>query len=87
MQTQETQAVASQTKFRWILRWDSYQKKYRVFERAWCRGVWGQGGYAAKFTLAIRPRVIGFKGTKEEWWLSILGTHWHYRRHYGSASA
>lgn len=73
-------------KFRLILRWDDYQKKYRVFELAWCRGVYAKGGYTAKLTLAICPRILGFKGSSQEWWFSFLGAQWHYRRYYGSAT-
>lgn len=76
----------SPIKMRWILRWDSYQRKYRVLEFNWYRGTYGKGGYAARLTLSIRPRLLGYKQISDEWWLSLPGIQWHYNRHYGSAS-
>lgn len=70
---------------KWVGRWDSDAKFLRLFRFVWRRGTPGLpgGGYSAKFSVALRPRVFQWCREWHEWSLTICGVRLHYLRSYG----
>ncbi len=71
-------------KFKPVFRYDSSQKKLRLFRFLWTRGTVGDGlGYSAKLSFALTPKLYGFKRNLFDWRATFLGVQVHRLRAYG----
>lgn len=71
-------------KFKSVFRYDSSQRKLRLFRLLWQSGVLGTiGWYSAKLSFALVPRFIGFEREYFGWRLTFLGLHLHHLKAYG----
>lgn len=70
---------------RYIGRWDSTQKLFRLARFVWQRGTVGDGsgGYSAKFTVGLTPRLFCFGREYAGWRLALCGLRLGYQRSYG----
>jgi len=76
-------------RMRWIGRYDRRARIFRMVRVTWTRGRVGDGrGYSAKLSLALCPRIIGWRRTSyPEWMLTAVGLRLHYQRSYGGNHA
>lgn len=70
-----------------VMRWDSIQRKLRLFRLVWNRGDVGGGGYSVKFSVALRPQLFSFWEDWREWQLTLLGVSLHKQVSYGGIFA
>jgi len=73
-----------------ILRKDYPQGFFRLLRIVWVRGTVGipDGGYSAKLTLAVWPKLVGWERLcSTDWSLTLLGLRIHYSRSYGGIFA
>lgn len=76
-------------RFKPVMRWDRRERVYRLFRIMWVHGRVGDGngGYSAKLSAALTPRVVGFRrGSmhRPDWTVIVLGLRFHYQRAYGA---
>lgn len=77
------------TRYRCFLKlfvtWSPRERVLRLGRLVWCRGVPGLpgGGYSAKFSWALTPRLLSWRRGWHEWHLVFAGLRLHYRRSYG----
>lgn len=74
-------------RFKRVLRLDTIQRHYRLFRVMWERGRPGFGGYSAKFSVALTPRLLLFTRQPNGWLVTVLGVRLHYARSYGGRFA
>lgn len=77
-------------RFKSILRYDEIQRHFRLFRLLWERGEVGKpgGGYSAKLSVAVEPKLFRFeKGVTHVWLLTLLGVRVGYARSYGGIFA
>ena len=72
-------------KFKRIMRWDSREKKLRLFRIIWNRGEVGDGkGFSACFSVALVRKLFKFDTTiYDQVRVVIFGLSLHYMRSYG----
>lgn len=73
-------------KLKTVFRWSNHQRMFRLFRVCWTRGTVGVpgGGYSAKLTVALAPRLFRFGDPWcDGWSLTLLGIRIHYIRSYG----
>jgi hypothetical protein len=68
--------------FKWVNVYDPSLTMFRVCRLVWTRGKWGEGGYDACLSLALRPALFSFHREYEAWLLTICGVRLHYKRSY-----
>ena len=68
-----------------VMRYDRTLKMVRLLRLEWYTGTYGKGGYATKFSVALRPSLFSFHREHEAWLCTILGVRLHYQRNYGVA--
>lgn len=67
-----------------VMRWDSTQRKLRLFRLMWRRGIVGDGkGYSAKAAVSVTPRLFGFVRDFDGWRLTLLGVQVHHVKSWG----
>lgn len=76
-----------------VMRLDTIQRHFRLFRLMWERGIvgFGNGGYSAKLSIAVEPKLfrkepaknLGFNG----WLVTVFGVRVHYERSYGGIYA
>jgi hypothetical protein len=78
-------ATIHRVKFRWIMRWDSDQRRLRIARLLWNRGVWGMKDadgrcvpYSFALTLAIRPAWFSFGSEHGQVRITIAGIAINY---------
>lgn len=71
-------------KIKSIFRYDSVQGKLRLFRVMWDVGVVGDGqGYSRKIAVSVRPKLLGFSRSADEWRLMLLGVDVHSVKSFG----
>ena len=64
--------------------WDQRALVLRLGRLVWARGKMMHGGYTAKLSLALTPRLFQFsREWKYSFCLTLLGVRLHYERSYG----
>lgn len=68
-----------------IMRYDSTQKKLRLFRLLWQRGTSGLpgGGYSAKLSVSLVPRIFGWVRELSGWRLTLAGFQVHHLKSFG----
>lgn len=67
-----------------VLRTDPNAMLFRLFRWTWNRGQVGDGkGYSCKLSVALAPRLFGFRREHEGWILTMLGIRVHFAKSYG----
>lgn len=66
-----------------FVRWDERAKLLRLGRLVWARGKMMHGGWTAKLSLALTPRIVQFRRDWSEWQVTLLGVRLHYQRSYG----
>lgn len=66
-----------------VFRFDSSQCKLRLFRLLWSRGQLGHGGYSAKLSVSLVPKLIGLRLSIFGWRFTIAGIQLHHLRAYG----
>ena len=54
-------------KFANVMRYDPSLKMVRLFRVEWYTGRYGEGGYATRFSVALRPAIFSFHREHEAW--------------------
>jgi hypothetical protein len=73
-------------RLRWVFRRDEIQRHFRIARIVWERGVPGLpgGGYSAKLSIALTPRLFLWERDEGHVWLLVLfGLRVGYTRSYG----
>lgn len=66
--------------------WCPRNRVLRLGRLVWARGQLMKGGYTAKLSLALTPKLFHFsREWKYSFWLVLLGVRLHYERSYGGA--
>lgn len=66
-----------------VCRWSATEKLLRLVRVVWARGHVGFGGYSAKVSLGLTPKLFHFRRGWNEFHLTLLGVRLHYLRSYG----
>lgn len=71
--------------FKRVMRYDPTQKKLRLFRLLWRHGVPGLpgGGYSAKLSVSLVPRIVGWSREYFGWRLTLAGVQVHHLKAYG----
>lgn len=72
-------------KFAKVMRYDPSLKMVRLLRVEWYTGRYGEGGYATRFSVALRPAIFSFHREHEAWLCTVLGIRLHVQRNYGVA--
>lgn len=73
-----------------VFRRDEIQRHFRLFRVLWERGEvgFGNGGYSAKLSVALTPRLWGFsRNESHDLLITVLGLRVGYTRSYGGIFA
>lgn len=71
-----------------VFRADPVARLYRIARLIWDCGVVGDGkGYSNKLSVALMPRLFGWKREYGGWIATMLGLRVHYSRSYGGRFA
>lgn len=71
-------------RFKSIMRFEPFQRKFRLFRVMWERGMVGDGvGYSAKVVLSLVPAIASYSINSSELRVTLFGLSLHYRRSYG----
>lgn len=69
-------------RFKWVGRRSG--KLLRLLRFVWTRGTVGDGvGYSCKLSLALYPRLLGFRREYLSWFVYFLGLRFHFVKSYG----
>lgn len=66
-----------------LLTWAPDERVLRIGRICWQRGRMMHGGYSAKFSLALTPRLFSWHKGYYSYVLTLLGVRLHYMRSYG----
>lgn len=68
-----------------VMRYDPTQKKLRLFRLLWRRGTPGLpgGGYSAKLSVSLVPRIFGWAREWHSWRLTLAGVQVHAQKAFG----
>lgn len=70
--------------FKRVLTFNPREAKVRLFRVMWQRGVMMKGGYSAKLSVSLVPRLFQCgEQLDTSFRLTILGLSFHYARSYG----
>lgn len=70
--------------FKSVMRYDSSQRKIRLFRVIRNVGVVGDGkGFSQKHAFALRLKLFGFWRGLDEWRLTLLGVEYHNVKSFG----
>lgn len=75
---------------KWVFRFDEIQRHFRLMRLVWERGEvgFGNGGYSAKLSLALEPRLWRFEsGLTHDLLMTLFGFRIGYTRSYGGRFA
>jgi hypothetical protein len=71
-------------KFKWVLRYDPTERKFRMFRLMWVNGLVGNGiGYSGKIAVSLLPKFFGYSVDYDGWRLTLLGISVHKHLSYG----
>lgn len=72
-----------------VMRYDPTQKKLRLFRLLWGHGTPGLpgGGYSAKLSVSLVPRVFGWDRGWHEWRITLAGVRLHHLKAFGGIIA
>lgn len=71
--------------FKTVGTWAPDERVLRLFRVVWSRGHLGNGGYTAKVSFALMPKLLQFKRGYWSLLVVLLGVRVHYMRSYGGA--
>lgn len=68
-----------------VMRYDPTQKKLRLFRFLWRHGTPGLpgGGYSAKLSVSLVPRIFGWARGWHEWRITLAGVQLHHLKAFG----
>jgi len=67
-------------------RWDKQAKMLRMGRLVYCGGSGpgtNRGGYSAKLSLAICPRILSWRFSRDDWEVTLLGVRLHHKKSHG----
>lgn len=71
-------------KIKITMKYDKYQRKYRLFRLVWTKGKGGDGkGYSGKLSFALRLRLFDYWTEWNGWQVTFLGVAIHKKLSYG----
>ncbi len=73
-------------RFKWVLRYDPYEGKFRIFRILWSSGLdaMRKGWYSAKLSLSLDRRLFYFERNLFNWQITFFGIRLHQNKSFGS---
>jgi hypothetical protein len=69
--------------FKRVMTYSDRERMVRLFRLIWERGEVGHGGYSAKFTVGLAPKLLIWRREWDGWLLYLLGVRLHFKRSWG----